>query len=148
VVIQDRALLRRLSGRAKATWPPESASIIERHVAAHVPPPEHFAGLTPDFNVFFDAGTLIVICCRQVGRFAIADCWLAAENLMLAAAGTGLGTCCIGSTVDVLNAPNIKQELGIPHDVDVVAPIVVGFPAEELPAAERKPPVILSWRQG
>ena len=50
----------------------------------------------PDFNISHDAGTLIAICAPSA-TFSTADCWLAAENLMLAACAMGLGTCCIGS---------------------------------------------------
>jgi hypothetical protein len=39
----------------------------------------------PAFNIFYDAGSLIVVCCKARGRFVDADCWLAAENVMLAA---------------------------------------------------------------
>jgi len=50
----------------------------------------------PHFSVFYDASTLIVIGARHPDPFAIADCWLAAENLMLAACALRLGSCCIG----------------------------------------------------
>lgn len=83
----------------------------------------------PEFCVFYDAGTLIVICAKPMGPFAVADCWLAAENLMLAACAMGLGTCCIGSAVPALNTVDAKAELGIPLDVTAVAPIIVGVPS-------------------
>jgi hypothetical protein len=54
----------------------------------------------PAFNLFYDAGTLIVVCRRMAGAFADADCWLAVENLMLAATARGLGSCCIGRCAD------------------------------------------------
>ena len=44
----------------------------------------------PDFHVFYNAGTLIVIYGKFQGPFVVADCWLAAENLMLAACHRGL----------------------------------------------------------
>ena len=72
---------------------------------------------------------MIVICAKPMGAFAVADCWLAAENLMLAACAMGLGTCCIGSAVPALNTVDAKAELGIPLDVTAVAPIIVGVPS-------------------
>ena len=148
VIVQDRALLKRISDRAIATWPPLPAPDHERQAAAHLPPASHAPGLlaAAELNVFYDAGTLIVICARPLGPFVNADCWLAAENLMLAATGLGLGTCCIGSAVEALNAPDLKAELGIPPDVLVVAPVIVGVP-ETVPApTPRKAPIILSWK--
>ena len=146
-VIQDRALLRRYSELAKTTW---SAERDGTHAVAH-PPAARDAGaaailLRPDFNIFYDAGTLIAICARPLGGFVNADCWLAAENLMLAACAIGLGTCCIGFAVPVLNRADVKAELGIPPEVVVVAPIIVGVPSETPPATTRKPPEIICWR--
>jgi nitroreductase len=80
-----------------------------------------------------------------LGTFVTADCWLAAENLMLAACAMGLGTCCIGFAVPVLNAPDVKRELGIPADVTAVAPIIVGVPRDATPPVPRKGPDVLRW---
>ena len=99
----------------------------------------------PAFNIFYDAGTLIVICRTEGGHFADADCWLAAENLMLAAAAKGLGTCCIGFAVPVLNTAAVKRELGIPAEGAAVAAIVVGYARGAAPAVPRKAPHILAW---
>jgi hypothetical protein len=87
-----------------------------------------------------------VIYARPMGPFVVADCWLAAENLMLAAHALGLGSCVIGSAVGALNAPEVKLELGIPADSTAVAPVIVGTPKGEWPATTRKPPQILGWR--
>jgi nitroreductase len=99
----------------------------------------------PAFNIFYDANTLIVVCRTADTRFAEADCWLAAENLMLAAAARGLGTCCIGFALPVLNARDVKRELEIPHAGAAVAPIIVGTPRGPVAAVSRKVPEILRW---
>jgi hypothetical protein len=44
----------------------------------------------------------------------VADCWLAPENLMLAACAKGLGACVIGLAVSALSTPEWKAELKIP----------------------------------
>jgi nitroreductase len=64
---------------------------------------------------------------------------------MLAATAMGLGTCCIGFAVPVLNSPEVKQELGIPPEVVAVAPIIVGVPAGPMAGVPRKAPEILRW---
>ncbi|MGY4314099.1 nitroreductase family protein [Bradyrhizobium sp. JR3.5] len=142
VVIQDKKLLRRYSDRAKALL------LGQQEATSHFQKAEPQAMQVisdPEFNIFYDAGTLIVICCKAKGPFVDADCWLAAENLMLAATAQGLGTCCIGFAVSVLNTPEVKAELGIPEDGAAVAPIIVGIPSEPQSAGVRKPPMILSW---
>jgi nitroreductase len=98
-----------------------------------------------EFNIFYDAGTLVVICAKPMGPFVAADCWLAAENLMLAACAMGLGTCVIGSAVPALNTPAVKAELGIPAEYSAVAPIIVGGPSGETRPTARREPEILAW---
>jgi nitroreductase len=148
VVIQDRTLLARLSDKAKVL---AQAEIEARHHDLLKAPgvsaaSDHLTLLTnPQFNIFYDAGTLIVICGKPLGRFVTADCWLAAENLMLAASATGLGTCCIGFAIPALNAAEVKRELGIPADVTAVAAIIVGVPKGDTPAVSRKAPEVLRW---
>lgn len=130
VVVQDIALLHQYSEMAKASW-------HGREFAA--------ALLRTDFNVFYDASTLIVICAKQAGPFAEADCWLAAENLMLAATAMGLGSCCIGSAIEALSSPAARATLHIEQQVTVVAPIIVGRPAEPCVPVERQPAEVLAW---
>lgn len=140
VIVQDRQLLKQLSDLAKPLFI-ESLHRIHQ-TGGHAS--DIFS--SPDFNIFHDAGTLIVICAKP-GHFAEADCWLAAENLMLAACAIGLGSCVIGSAVESLNTPEGKAKLGIPSEFNAVAPIVVGVPSGETAATPRKEPLIIAWRQ-
>ncbi|MGZ5126508.1 MAG: nitroreductase family protein [Burkholderiales bacterium] len=145
VVVQDRALLRRYSDRAKRMLLDDlNAGGELAHDAATR---QRLIVMLSDasFNIFYDAGTLIAICRKPLGRYAEADCWLAAENLMLAAYDKHLGTCCIGFAVPILNAPDVKQELRIPADVDVIVPIIVGSPRGPIASVKRKPAEILHW---
>jgi nitroreductase len=130
VIIQDRALLRKIDEAAKS-------GVLAKAAAAHM--------LPADFELFHGAGTLIVIGTRSAGPFAEADCWLAAENLMLAATGASLGTCCIGSAVGSLNDPAVKNLIGLPTGVKFVVPIAVGHPAGEPHPSARRDPEIAAW---
>jgi nitroreductase len=143
-VIQDKAVLKRYSERAKSILRAPGGAV--GWGSAGRAPHDHPAMLDdPAFNIFYDAGTLIVICRRQGGPFADADCWLAAENLMLAAAAKGLGSCCIGFAVSILNTAAVKRELHIPAEGAAVAPIIIGYARGAVPAVPRKPPEILAW---
>jgi len=151
-VIQDRALLKQLSDRAKGMLLDSSTHMAVgwgsvgtgKHPAT--PGHDHRAMLAdPKFNIFYDAGTLIVICRTMSGPFADADCWLAAQNLMLAATVRSLGTCCIGFSIPVLNAADVKRQLGVPEDGAAVAPVIVGTPSHAAAAVPRKPPRVLRW---
>jgi nitroreductase len=139
VVVQDRALLKRLSDKAKELLPTLEGRVHLRDGGAH-------RFVLPD-DVFHGAGTLIAIYGKPMGPFVVADCWLAAENLMLAARSMGLGTCVIGLAVAALNTPEWKKELKVPPEMTAYAPIIVGAPAGETPAAGRREPQILSWKE-
>jgi nitroreductase len=140
VVVQDKSVLQKLSDRAKPLF-------LERLHRDHAGS-SHTASPfeNPDFNIFHDASTLIVICARRTSAFAEADCWLAAENLMLTACAMGLGTCVIGSAQGALAEPATKSELGIPPEYSAIAPIIVGVPRGETPSTSRKRPQVLSWK--
>ena len=138
-VIQDRPLLQRISDRAK---PLALAEMQRSNCDAEVL--RLFAH--PNFNIFYNAGTLILICSQIANPMAVADCWLAAENLMLAACAMNLGSCVIGSASEALNTPELKAELCIPEDMQVLAPIIVGVPDEAGKPSLRKEPRILCWK--
>ncbi len=142
VVVQDHALLQRLSDLAKPIFVEEV-----RHRKAHGTSHSFNHFMRPNFDVFHGANTLIVICAKPAGPFVTADCWLAAENLMLAANAMGLGSCVVGSTISALNIHKVKTELGIPNEYSAVAPIVVGVPNGVTMPASRKEPLILSWKK-
>lgn len=100
----------------------------------------------PDFHVFYNANTLILVGSRFHGPFVAADCWLAAQNLMLAAFAEGLGTCPIGMAVQSLNTPEWRSKLTLPSDVNIYAPIIIGHPAGDVEAVPRNEPDVLSWK--
>lgn len=141
VIIQDQNILNRLSDSAKALVRSEaqgSDSLQAKHMLDFVN--------KPDFNVFYNAGTLIVICSKFQGTFVVADCWLAAENLMLCAYAKKLGTCVIGFAISALNTPQWKAELEIPAEMTAIAPIIVGIPTGPTGPVSRKQPEILAWK--
>ncbi len=57
------------------------------------------------------------------------DLAAATENLLLAAAGLGLGACWLGMRAE--RQPPVKEYLGIPEDMRVVSMVAVGQPAED-----------------
>ncbi|HTR77179.1 MAG TPA: nitroreductase family protein [Gemmatimonadaceae bacterium] len=146
VIIQDRATLRRLSDHAKSMA--RAAEALHGNVLK--PPGANGDGIRsrmadPRFEIFYDAPTLIVICAIPSSEFVTADCWLAAENLMLAACADGLGTCCIGLAVPALNSPEGKAEIGIPAEMRAIAPIILGVPREEATPVPRRAAIIRTW---
>lgn len=117
VVVRDRTLLDRISSGAKAhRLRGETLAELRQHLE------------DPGFHIFYHAPALVVICAPLGTPWIVEDCSLAAENLMLAAHGAGLGTCWIGFAQDYLNTPDGRDLLKLAPDVAVVAPIIVGHP--------------------
>ena len=139
-VVRDRSVLDRFSSQAKALMLASPDFSRDHHSG-------HFASVLgdPEFNIFYQAPVLIVISAALAGPWAVVDCTLAAENLMLAAHGAGLGSCWIGFAQAYLNTDAGKELLGMPAAWLPVAPIIIGHPKGVAPAVPRKEPVI-HWK--
>lgn len=140
VIIENKQVLNRLSESAKLTLKNENND-KENPQWQHVLQ----VATQKEFNVFYNANTLIVIYSRFRGPFVSADCWLAAQNLMLAALPYGLQSCVIGFAVPALNLPEWKKEFAIPEQMTAVAPIILGWPNEKTLPATHENPLVLKW---
>jgi nitroreductase len=87
-VVRDRQLLKRISDESKAYMLRTSPVALASHHFQHIL-------IDPKFDIFYGAPVLIVISAAE-SSWAVEDCALAAQNLMLAAHAMGLGTCWIG----------------------------------------------------
>ena len=101
--------------------------------------------LETDFNIFYDATTLVAIGVDAPTEYRAADSWLAAENLMLASTDVGLSSCSIGFEIPLLNTSDIKRELGFAPGAIVFAPIILGYPSMMPDPVPRQSPQIASW---
>jgi nitroreductase len=96
----------------------------------------------PGFNVFYNAPCVVYICGPSgLGSLEV-DCSLAACYFMFSAAARKLGTCWIGLGAH-LRDPAILKDLGITADLQIVAPIILGYPKAIPEASERSGPMIL-----
>jgi nitroreductase len=133
-VVTDQNLLDRISRESK------------RHMLANLPAvaADHFRKLLsdPNFQIFYHAPALMVISAAAASPWAVEDCSLAAENLMLAAHAAGLGSCWIGFAQSWLGSPAGKAALSLPAACIPVAPIIVGRSKAAPPPVPRKAPEI------
>lgn len=139
-VIRGRERLARYSNRAKEHLLSILPQMLKLHQRA-----DQLA--SESYNVFHGAGTVVVIYAKPSQHHPADDCWLAAQNLLLAAHAFGLGTCLIGFARPWLNLPEIKRELGVPDSYVAVAPIVVGWPASIPHAPPRDEPEVVCWHE-
>jgi nitroreductase len=131
-VVQDKALLRKISTQAKA------------YLLAQGSLAPHLRTLVEDreFDIFYDAPALVVISSMGEGQWAVENCALAAENLMLAACAEGLGSCWIGFAQSWLGTADGRAALQLQPDRVPRAPIIVGYPQGQLAAVSRREPEI------
>ena len=97
----------------------------------------------PQYNMFYDAPLLVFISGAQ-SQFAVNDCSMAAQNMMLTAYTLGIGSCWIGGAILYANSPKGKANLGVPEDHQVYAAVIFGYPKNGFPQApEKHPPQVL-----
>jgi nitroreductase len=134
VIVQNKDILKNISDLAKPLFIEELKKFGTREdVLKHT-----------DGNLFYDAGTLIIICGKTNGHLPVADCWMAAENMILAAWAMNLGSCVVASALPAMNLPEVKSTLGIPTGFVAVAPVIIGYPKAETAPSSRKAPLILN----
>jgi nitroreductase len=134
-VVRDRGVLQTISREAKAHMVRTTPVGLMSH---------HFSEILndPNFDVFYRAPVLILISTVADIPWAVEDCALAAENLMLSARAHGLGSCWIGFAQDFLGTPEGKALLKLPVAYRPVAPIIVGHPQSPPPPVARNEPEI------
>ncbi len=137
-VVQDREYMRRLSEEAKAF-------MLTR--LKDFPQLERYRGImtNPDFNVFYNAPTLVLIYGDTKALTFRYDCSMAALNLMLAAWDRGIGSCWIGFATATCDSPAVKEKLSVPAAHQAVAPIILGYPQAVPSRGKRNRPRIVSW---
>jgi nitroreductase len=88
-----------------------------------------------------EAPVVIVACAETDGRLMscghpsfLVDVSIAVDHLMLAATDVGLGTCWIGA----FDPARVREILGIPKSVEVVAVLPMGYPANPKPEQKQR----------
>ena len=92
-------------------------------------------------NLFRNAPTVAFIACPEESYSGEYDCGLLSQNMMLAAWSMGIGSCCLGSVVPVMNMEEAKpymERLQLPEGYKLLVGIAFGYPAQDAPAAPER----------
>ncbi len=94
---------------------------------------DRLAEVHPHGKMLFDAPLCIAVCGGPTAseRFWVQDCSAATENLLLAAAGLGLGAVWLGVYPRQDRVAAVQDVLGIPEAIAPLNLISIGHPAEE-----------------
>jgi nitroreductase len=161
----DRALLEQLLWAAvQAPTPPVSGStpwhlcVIEgaerlaacgvrakEYARTHQPAGQRWEWAErPGFEVFWNAPAAVIFCARRGHPEAPFDCCRAAQTLLVAAQGLGLGSCWVGAPIPWLNSLDATRELALPASHEASAVVLVGYAAEQ-PAGQPRPRPDVQW---
>lgn len=77
-------------------------------------------------------------------QYAVEDCSAATENLLIAAAAHGLGSCWVAGTQQPYAAA-VAKAFGAPEDRQLIAICSFGYPAEEVKVEKRPLADVLHW---
>jgi nitroreductase len=138
VVVQNREVIGKLSRRTKELllgmqWPGEMKEAFK----------------SDKDTIFYGAPLLIMMCVpinEEWKTVNLLDCGLATENMFLEAYQEGLGSCFIGFANFLNQDQRFLDEVGIPEDHELVAPLIFGYPSEN-PAPKRHEVKVLKWIQ-
>ena len=93
----------------------------------------------PNFRNFFrNAPTVAFVACPIESYSGEYDCGLLSQNMMLSAWSMGIGSCCLGSVVPVMNSEAAKpyyERLQLPADYKLMVAIAFGYPEGDIPEA-------------
>jgi nitroreductase len=91
-----------------------------------------------DYHTYYHASTVVIVSGDQQAKFIMFDCAVAAQNIALAAASLGIGSC-IMTSAGLLFASEegrgMKKELGIPDSYEHVCFIAMGYNKGQWPVA-------------
>ncbi|MDR2528366.1 MAG: nitroreductase family protein [Synergistaceae bacterium] len=135
-VITRLDVIERFDARARAAM---AESGVERVEAL---------GKSPQYRVFFGAPVVILICgekvLRKPGRHlsALADCCAAIQNMTLAAASIGLGSCWIGLVRYLFER---EPSFMAPEGYEALFALALGHPGEAPEARSRRREGTIVW---
>jgi len=122
IVVNNKEWIKKLSDESKRNI----LSYIETNPDAPLKKYETILR-NKDFNVFYNAPCLVFIGGSKDIRSLQVDCALAASYFMFSAAAKDLGTCWVGLGTSIQDA-KIREQIAMPKDYRIVAPVVVGYP--------------------
>lgn len=137
VVIQDKEELKRLSDKGL------------EYIRANMDNLPHFHKYTdlfdnPDYNLFYDAQTLVIVYGDKDSHWYMQDCSLFTQNLILAAFDKGIGSCWIGFAEEILENDEFRKKYNVPDNYSIVAPMILGYIQKDQKPPKRRAPIIFN----
>ncbi len=127
-VVQDRQIVDDLNKDAKEAMLKLQDESLMKYAA------------DKDFNIFYNAPSIIVISGEKSSMLPNIDCAAATENMLIAAESMNIGTCWIGLVSYLFKSPEVEKYiklLQIPQGYEPYYAITLGYKAQ--PSSEAPP---------
>lgn len=106
---------------------------------------EQLSHAHPHAKFAADASAVFIVFGEPIGELIDHDLAAVTENLLVAAAGLGLGACWCGVTDE--RRPAIHGTTGIPAHMRIVSMVTVGYPAEQKEPRTQYNPDKVHWEK-
>lgn len=138
LIVQNPAVLHKISDECKQNL----LARISANPNDYAKKYEHMLQ-NESFSIFYNAPCVVMILGERRVKNHLYDCTLAASYFMLSAAAKGLGTCWINFAKEI-KSQDLLEQIGIPENHTIVAPIIIGYPAIEPAPPRRKQAELLN----
>jgi nitroreductase len=94
---------------------------------------------------FYHAPTVLTLFAPKHFLYSVADCYVAAQNIMLAAHSLGVGSCMVARAEDTFGSElgqRLQKEWGVDETYEAKIHVTLGYPADS------KPPVAKPRKDG
>lgn len=101
-----------------------------------------------DYHTYYNAPTVVIVSGDQQAEFIMFDCAAAAQNIALAAASLGIGSCIMTSAGFLFASEQgraMKKDLGIPDGYEHMCSIALGYLKGDCPAAPPRNKEVFSF---
>ncbi|MDR1644503.1 MAG: nitroreductase family protein [Tannerellaceae bacterium] len=85
---------------------------------------------------FYGAPTVLTLFAPKNFLYSVADCSIAAQNIVLAAHSLGVGSCIVARAEDTFASElgqRLQKEWGISYDYEATIHVTLGYPADDAP---------------
>jgi len=138
-IIEEIVDCARLAPTAMNEQPWEFVVIAEKAALASIPP------MLGHAEYIASAAFAVLVLSRET-QYAVEDCCAATENLLIAAAAHGLGSCWVAGTRQAY-APGVARAFGAPENRQLIAIVSFGYPAESPVIDKRTLAEVLHWER-
>jgi len=138
-IIEEIVDCARLAPTAMNDQPWDFVVVTDKAALASIPP------MLGHAEYIANAAFAVLVLARET-NYAVEDCCAATENLLIAAAAHGLGSCWVAGTQQAY-AQVVAKAFGAPNDHKLIAIVSFGYPAEAPEIVKRTLTEVQHWER-